>query len=78
MDVKKKLDKRALELEELTNICQDFDQQLFDMHDNVSQELHILDEKSRSNVHTDIRLCDEEGNPINLMDELLKVKNELN
>jgi hypothetical protein len=31
MDVKKKLDKRKMELLELANICRDFDEKLVDM-----------------------------------------------
>ena len=31
MDVKKKLDKRQMELNELSNICKDFEEQLMDM-----------------------------------------------
>lgn len=47
MDVKKKLEKRQMELKELQNICQDFDEQLRDMHHHILKDMTKIDEKKK-------------------------------
>lgn len=48
MDVKKKLDKRQMELNELANICKDFEEQLTDMQDHIVADIEKIDEKKNS------------------------------
>ncbi|CDW88775.1 UNKNOWN [Stylonychia lemnae] len=77
MDVKKKLDKRKLELAELQNICQDFSEKLLDMQEHLIQDIEKIDNKARiQNPLQDI-LVDEHGNPVNLLEELIIVSDEL-
>ena len=47
MDVKKKLDKRQMELNELANICQDFEEQLSDMQEHILKDIEKIDEKKK-------------------------------
>ena len=42
MDVKKKLDKRQMELNELSNICRDFEEQLTDMQEHIVKDLEKI------------------------------------
>lgn len=52
MDVKKKLEKRELELAELENICEDFDFQLSEMHSNLATDINIIDDKKKALINS--------------------------
>jgi hypothetical protein len=71
MEVKKKLDKRQLELKELQNICSDFTHQLVDMQDHLMKDLDFIETKKSGSGLSG--LTDEEGSKINLLEELLSV-----
>lgn len=72
MEVKKKLDKRSLELKELQNICIDFEQQLIDMQEHLEKDLDKIERKKNSGSASEM-LVNEEGQKINLLEELLSV-----
>lgn len=82
MDVEKKLAKRRGELQELKSICEDFADKLADMKDHLLtdigkiQERTILQTKLESESATGT-LMDENGNPVNIMEELTSVESEL-
>jgi len=46
MDVKRKLDKRQLELQELQNICQDFSEKLTDMQEHLITDIDKISNKA--------------------------------
>lgn len=77
MDVKKKLEKRQMELGELQNICKDFEDQLLDMQEHLVSDIERIDEKKRSGQGLQEMLVDENGKPINLLDEINTVQHEL-
>jgi len=77
MDVKRKLDKRQLELQELKNICEDFDEKLGDMQEHLIADIEKIGSKAQIQNPLQDMLVDEDGNPVNLLEELLQVQNEL-
>eukprot|EP00347_Sterkiella_histriomuscorum_P007817 403347449 len=77
MDVKKKLDKRQLELQELQNICEDFAEKLLDMQEHLINDIEKIDQKRRIQNPLQDLLVDENGNPVNLLEELILVSDEL-
>lgn len=78
MDVKKKLDKRQMELNELSNICKDFEEQLMDMQDHLVADIEKIDEKKKSGMGLADMMVDEfTGKPMNLLEEITNVQTEL-
>ena len=49
MDVKRKLDKRQLELQELKNITEDFTDKLIDMHEHLIMDIEKIANKTKIN-----------------------------
>lgn len=75
MDVKKKLDKRQQELHELQNICEDFESQLGDMHNNLKQDIDKIEDKKADGAGE--MMVDEQGKKINILEEVLQVQEDL-
>lgn len=73
MDVKRKLDKRQLELQELQNICQDFSEKLTDMQEHLITDIDKISNKASIQNPLQDLLIDENGNPVNLLEELMQV-----
>ena len=76
MNVHAKLEKRKNELNELKSICEDFSDKLADMKDHLEQDMNKIEErKSLSSIQTSAlgALVDENGNPVNLLVELVQV-----
>ncbi len=77
MDVKKKLEKRQMELIELKNIGEDFSEKLGDMQEHLISDIEKITEKSKIESPLQQLLVDENGNPVNLLEELIEVNDEL-
>jgi hypothetical protein len=73
MDVKRKLDKRQLELVELQNICEDFSDKLHDMQEHLISDIDKIRDKAKIQNPLQDLLIDENGNPVNLLEELMQV-----
>ena len=61
-----------MELNELENICEDFEIQMKEMHEHIVKDLDKIEHKKMS-PGTREMLVDEEGNKVNLLEELLAV-----
>lgn len=66
-----------MELKELHNICQDFEEQLTDMHHHILKDMTKIDDRKKFGQGLQDMLVDEEGNPVNLLEEISNVQNEL-
>lgn len=77
MDVRRKLDKRQLELSELQNICQDFSEKLGDMQEHLLTDIAKISSKAAIQSPLMELLVDEHGQPVNLLEELMQVQDEL-
>ena len=67
-----------MELNELANICKDFEEQLTDMQDHLVADIEKIDEKKKSGAGLQDMLIDENtGKPMNLLEEISNVQSEL-
>lgn len=80
MDVARKLEKRRGELTELRSICQDFDDKLGGMRSQLESDItKIVERRSLQSVMQKETgtLMDEEGRPVDILEELSQVQSEL-
>jgi len=67
-----------MELIELKNITEDFSEKLGDMQRHLISDIEKITEKTKiDNPLADV-LVDENGKPVNLLEELMDVKDEIN
>ena len=67
-----------MELNELSNICKDFEDQLSDMQDHLVTDIEKIDEKKKQGVGLAEMMVDEfTGKPMNLLEEISTVQTEL-
>ena len=77
MDVRRKLEKRQLELQELQNIGEDFGEKLLDMQEHLISDIEKI--QAKASLHNPVAqlLVDEAGHPVNLLEEMMEVQKEL-
>ncbi len=78
MDVKRKLEKRNMELTELQSICDDFTKQLHDLESHLAEDIERLEANKKVQGTIVMNMfVDESGKPVNLLEEISLVQDEL-
>ena len=63
-----------MELKELGEICKDFDAQIVDLQEHLTKDIQKLELNKRVQGQITEMLVDEDGNPVNLLEEVIGVQ----